>query len=91
VVDAGPMHLAVGVGCPTLCLFGNDAAGDGASPVRLWAPRAPNVERVPSRVTCLACVQNRFRNTGCMVEGHPCMTGLHPDDVVAALARMLDR
>ncbi|MFY7951389.1 MAG: glycosyltransferase family 9 protein, partial [Armatimonadaceae bacterium] len=25
VVDAGPMHLAVGVGCPTLCLFGNDS------------------------------------------------------------------
>lgn len=89
VVDAGPMHLAVGVGCPTLCLFGNDSAGVGASPVNLWAPRAGNVLRVPSRSTCTRCRDNRFRNTGCLVDNHPCMTGLDPDDVIAGLAKIL--
>jgi heptosyltransferase-3 len=89
VVDAGPMHLAVGVGCPTLCLFGNDAAGNGASPVRLWAPRAGNVLRVASRSSCTLCMENRFRNTGCLVEGHPCMSGLDPDDVITGLSKLL--
>jgi heptosyltransferase III len=91
VVDAGPLHLAVGVGCPTIALFGNDAEGNGASPVRLWGPRAKNVLPVVSAETCTVCVENRFQNAGCLVPGHPCMRGLHPSEVVAALARALDQ
>ncbi len=88
-VDAGPMHIAAAVGCPTVCVFGNDADGDGASPVRLWAPRAPNavVTRTPAK--CTACVENRFKNEACLVEGHPCMRALTPDLVIADLARAL--
>lgn len=88
-VDAGPMHIAVAVGCPTVCLFGNDEDGDGASPVRLWAPRRPNatVTRTPAK--CVVCVEHRFKNEPCLVEGHPCMRELRPEIVIAALERAL--
>ena len=39
-VDAGPMHVAAGVGTPTLAVVGNDAEAVGASPIRLWLPRS---------------------------------------------------
>ena len=39
-VDAGPMHVAAGVGTPTLAIVGNDAEAVGASPIRLWLPRS---------------------------------------------------
>ena len=91
VVDAGPLHLAVGVGCPTIALFGNDIDGDGASPVRLWGPRGKNVLPVVSEEKCTACVENRFKNAACLVDGHPCMRGLRPAAVIAALARALGK
>lgn len=89
VVDAGPMHIAAAVGCPTVCVFGNDADGDGASPVRLWAPRRPNAFVVQTPAKCRVCVENRFKNEACLVEGHPCMRELRPEIVVAALERAL--
>lgn len=90
VVDAGPMHIAAAVGCPTVCVFGNDADGDGASPVRLWAPRRPNALVVRTPAKCRACVENRFKNEACMVDGHPCMRDLRPDIVIAALEQALE-
>lgn len=89
VVDAGPMHIAAAVGCPTVCVFGNDADGDGASPVRLWAPRSPNALVARTPVKCTVCVEQRFKNEACLVEGHPCMRGLTPDLVIGALERAL--
>ena len=89
VVDAGPMHIAAAVGCPTVCIFGNDDDGDGASPINLWAPRAPNAIVVRTSVKCRACVENRFKNEGCIVVGHPCMRDLEPSRVIAALERAL--
>jgi len=91
VVDAGPMHIAAAVGCPTVCIFGNDADGDGASPINLWAPRAPNAYIVRTPAKCTACVENRFGNEACVVEGHPCMRELRPERVIAALERALIR
>ena len=44
-VDAGPMHIAAGVGTPTLAIVGNDVDGVGASPIRLWMPRTQNCSR----------------------------------------------
>lgn len=89
VVDAGPMHIAAAVGCPTVCVFGNDADGDGASPVRLWAPRRPNAFVVQTPTKCRVCVENRFKNEACLVEGHPCMTDLRPEIVIGALRQAL--
>ena len=89
VVDAGPLHIAAAVGCPTVGIFGNDADGDGASPIDLWAPRSPHVYVVRTPAKCRVCVENRFKNEGCMVEGHPCMRELRPERVVAALEHAL--
>lgn len=91
VVDAGPMHIAAAVGCPTVCVFGNDRDGDGASPVRLWAPRSPNAVVVQTPTKCTVCVEQRFKNNACLVEGHPCMRDLRPEIVIAALERALAR
>jgi len=89
VVDAGPMHIAAAVGCPTFCIFGNDEDGDGASPINLWAPRAPNATIVRTPAKCTVCVENRFKNEACLVAGHPCMRELRPERVIAALERAL--
>ena len=43
-VDAGPMHVAAGVGTPTLAVVGNDAEAVGASPIRLWLPRSSKLD-----------------------------------------------
>lgn len=88
-VDAGPMHIAAAVGCPTVAVFGVDAAGDGASPVRLWAPRGDHVFLTQTPTNCRVCLEHRFRNHDCLVDGHPCMRDLPPDLVIAQLARAL--
>ena len=81
-VDAGPMHIAAAVGTPTLALVGNDASGTGASPIRLWLPRTSNLSRTISRHSCDQCASNRFRNDGCLVDGHPCMGDVLPEQVI---------
>jgi len=88
-VDAGPLHVAAAVGCPTLALFGNDSHGVGASPVRLWAPRAAHVIVLETPHSCRLCEENRFRNSDCLVPGHPCMAELTPDRVLDSLDRLL--
>ena len=77
-VDAGPLHIAAAVGTPTYAIVGNDSDGVGASPVRLWMPRCRNVTRSISPASCSACSENRFRNDGCLVDGHPCMAAIQP-------------
>ncbi|MDX2273118.1 MAG: glycosyltransferase family 9 protein [Cyanobacteriota bacterium] len=89
-VDAGPLHIAAAVGCPTIGIFGNDADGDGASPIHLWAPRMEHVYIPTSTHKCRVCVEHKFKNEGCLVEGHPCMAGLSPQSVIAQLASLLN-
>ena len=81
-VDAGPLHIAAAVGTPTLAVVGNDAQGDGASPIRLWLPRVDNLERTMSEHRCTLCADNRFRNDACLVDGHPCMQQVSPQQVI---------
>ena len=88
-VDAGPLHIAAAVGCPTLALFGNDPWDVGASPLRLWAPRVPWVRILRSRATCDVCRNNHYRNSACLVAGHPCMTGLNATAVITELEATL--
>ena len=88
-VDAGPLHIAAAVGVPTLAVVGNDAEAVGASPIRLWLPRSSNVSRTVSEATCDQCAVYRFRNDECLVEDHPCMAGVKPDQVIAWLNRTL--
>jgi ADP-heptose:LPS heptosyltransferase len=88
-VDAGPLHIAAAVGTPTLAVVGNDADGTGASPMRLWLPRCSNVSRTVAAETCQACADNRFRNDACLVEGHPCMASVHPEQVIQWLQTLM--
>ena len=89
-VDAGPLHIAAAVGCPTVAIFGNDQDGDGASPIHLWAPRMDHVRLVHSTHKCTHCADNRFKNESCLVDGHPCMHHLQPDAVIEALQALLN-
>ena len=81
-VDAGPLHIAAAVGTPTYAIVGNDGDGVGASPVRLWMPRCSNVTRSVSPASCAKCADNRFRNDGCLIDGHPCMAAIQPSVVI---------
>ena len=90
-VDAGPLHIAAAVGVPTLAVVGNDVEGFGSSPIRLWMPRSPLVERTVSDYSCSLCSDNRFRNDACLVDGHPCMRAVKPQQVIEWLDNALKR
>uniref|UniRef100_UPI0040471B9C glycosyltransferase family 9 protein n=1 Tax=Cyanobium sp. TaxID=2164130 RepID=UPI0040471B9C len=90
-VDAGPLHIAAAVGTPVLAVVGNDAAGVGASPIRLWLPRAPQLGRTISTTSCSGCVAERFRNDGCVAERHHCMEGVDPAQVIHWLEQEVPR
>ena len=81
-VDAGPLHVAAGVGTPTLAVVGNDAEAVGASPIRLWLPRSLSLTRTISSASCSLCSENRFRNDGCLAETHHCMEGVDAQQVI---------
>ena len=88
-VDAGPLHIAAAVGTPTLAVVGNDADGVGASPIRLWMPRAPQLERTVSSQTCTGCDDQRFRNESCVADRHHCMEGVSSEQVISWLQGVL--
>ena len=69
--------------------LGNDGDGVGASPVRLWMPSCDNVTRSISPTSCAVCADNRFRNDGCLVDGHPCMAAIQPSVVIDWLKTQL--
>ena len=81
-VDAGPLHIAAAVGTPTFAVVGNDRNGVGASPIRLWLPRAQTCVRSVSTFSCDRCSSEHFRNDDCLVDGHPCMEGVSPEQIV---------
>ena len=89
-VDAGPLHVAAAVGCPTVAIFGCDDAGVGASPRRLWCPPVPTVQVTRSSATCTICAEHRFSNRACLVDGHPCMAGVDVDQVHALVRSILE-
>ena len=88
-VDAGPLHVAAGVGTPTLAVVGNDADSVGASPIRLWLPRSSSLTRTISHSSCSLCSDNRFRNDGCLAETHICMEGVDAQQVIGWLKETL--
>ena len=88
-VDAGPMHVAAGVGTPTLAVVGNDAEAVGASPIRLWLPRSSSLTRTVSSSSCSLCSENRFRNDGCLADTHYCMQGVGTEQVINWLKKTL--
>ncbi len=76
--DSGLSHLAAACGTPVLALYGATDPG-GSAP---WGPRVKTLRR--EGVPCAPCFQ-----AVCTVEGHPCLTGLEPDEVWFAFEELL--
>lgn len=73
--NTGPAHLAAAVGVPVVSLFAP------VVPALRWAPYG-----VPTALfgdQAAACRDTRART--CPIPGHPCLTGVSPRDVVAAV------
>ena len=88
-VDAGPLHIAAAMGTPTLAVVGNDLHGVGPSPIRLWMPRCGNVQRTQSSFSCSTCADERYSNDACLLEGHPCMESVYPEQVTSWLEKTM--
>ncbi|WIB75878.1 glycosyltransferase family 9 protein [Curtobacterium sp. MCPF17_002] len=87
VGNTGPAHLAAAVGASIVSLF------SPVVPAVKWAPYAPDPER-PPLVEVLGdqwapCRSSRARE--CPVPGHPCLSTVRVEDVLAAHERLLDR
>jgi ADP-heptose:LPS heptosyltransferase len=80
VGNTGPAHLAASVGTPVVSLFAP------VVPWQKWAPYGVPVVRLGDQDA--ACADTRARE--CPVPGHPCLAGVTPDDVVAALSQVCE-
>ncbi|MFL6043299.1 MAG: glycosyltransferase family 9 protein [Gaiellales bacterium] len=84
VGNTGPAHVAAAVGTPVVSLFAPTV------PAERWRPWAvPHVLLGDQRIGCAGC-----RSRTCPVPGHPCLSGVEPAQVVAAvdgLVRSADR
>ncbi|MGN6754069.1 MAG: glycosyltransferase family 9 protein [Intrasporangium sp.] len=78
-VNSAPGHLAAAVGTPVVSLFAP------VVPPERWAPWGVPSEVLGDRLA--ACHGSRART--CPVPGHPCLDGIAPDDVAAAVARLV--
>ncbi|MEV0158401.1 glycosyltransferase family 9 protein, partial [Micromonospora sp. NPDC050686] len=80
VGNTGPAHLAAAVGTPVVSLFAPTV------PYGQWGPyRVPAVRLGDAGAPC-----RDTRAARCPVPGHPCLGGVDPGDVVAAV-RLLTR
>ncbi len=76
--NTGPAHLAAAVGTPVVSLF------SPVVPSVRWAPyRVPTVLLGDQHAACRGS-----RATSCPIAGHPCLSGVLPTDVVAAVQRL---
>lgn len=76
--NTGPAHLAAAVGTPVVSLFAPTV------PFGQWAPyRVPYVRLGDAAASC-----RHTRAALCPVPGHPCLAGIEPAEVVAAVARL---
>ena len=88
-LDAGPMHIAAGVGTPTLAIVGNDKKGDGVSPIRLWLPRTSCLERTISSYSSKCFSENQFKNDN-LKEANLCMRSVDPNQIINWLIKTLN-
>jgi ADP-heptose:LPS heptosyltransferase len=76
--NTGPAHLAAAVGTPVVPLFAP------VVPAARWAPYG--VPTVLLGDQDAPCRDTRARE--CPVPGHPCLTSVTPQDVVAAVEKL---
>ncbi|MEU7751789.1 HAD-IIIA family hydrolase [Micromonospora sp. NPDC049101] len=75
VGNTGPAHLAAATGVPVVSLFAPTV------PFGQWGPyRVPTVRLGDAAAPC-----RDTRAASCPVPGHPCLSGVDPDEVVDAL------
>lgn len=75
VGNTGPAHLAAAAGVPVVSLFAPTV------PFGQWGPyRVPTVRLGDAATPC-----RDTRAASCPVPGHPCLSGIDPDEVVDAL------
>jgi ADP-heptose:LPS heptosyltransferase len=77
--NTGPAHLAAAVGTPVVSLFAP------VVPAQQWAPYG--VPRVLLGDQLAPCRGTRMR--ACSIPHHPCLTSIHPTEVVAAVADLV--
>lgn len=78
VGNTGPAHLAAAVGSPVVSLFAPTV------PARRWVPYGVPVILLGDQDA--PCRASRARE--CPIPGHPCLTGVAPAEVVAAVHRL---
>ena len=78
--DSGVLHMAVGLGKPTVSLFGPGIA-------EKWAPRSPDHIVLNKNLSCSPCT--RFGTTPRCPRGAQCMREITVDEVIAAVEEML--
>lgn len=78
--DSGLLHLAVGLGTPTVSLFGPGIA-------RKWAPRGPGHRVINHERPCSPCT--RFGTTPPCHHGVICLADITPREVLAAAMELL--
>ena len=75
--DSGSMHVAAALGLPTVAIF-------GATDVEATGPAAPWARVISEPVECSPCLLRE-----CVVPGHPCMTGVSAERVVASARSLI--
>ncbi|MBL8830405.1 MAG: glycosyltransferase family 9 protein [Planctomycetaceae bacterium] len=76
--DSGPAHLAAAVACPVVALF------SGTNHVAQWRPVGSLVRVLKHEVACSPC-----HRQACPWADHPCMTGIRPEQVLAAVRELI--
>lgn len=77
--NTGPAHLAAAAGTPVACLF------SPVVPAIRWAPYGVPLELLGDQNA--PCRMTRARI--CPVPGHPCLDSVSPEEVVAAVERLI--
>jgi len=75
--DSGFMHVAAGLGIPTVAPF-------GATDPERTSPSGEHVQIIYKPAACSPCLQRE-----CNVAGHPCMTNIAPQILAGACLAML--
>ena len=76
--DSGPSHLAAALGVPTLFIY------SGTNLFEKWRSLSDNTDFLRNPVPCSPC-----HLTECVVEGHPCMSGIQPERIFSWLKERL--
>ena len=80
--DSGVLHIAVGLGVPTVSLF-------GPGRVKKWAPQGERHIVISKELPCSPCTT--FGTTPPCPNGIRCMSDITVDEVVNAVTRLLAR